>query len=85
MHMHSISPREAERRADQSRQSKRVRTKDAANYCNCSESYLNKLRSIGGGPVFIKRGRLVVYDTSDLDAWLDAGRRTSTSDTGEEA
>jgi hypothetical protein len=82
--MHSISPREAERRADQSRQSTRLSTEGAAAYCGCSTSYLNKLRSIGGGPVFIKRGRRVIYDTDDLDVWLDAGRRTSTSDAGEE-
>jgi hypothetical protein len=82
--MPSISSREAERRADQSPQSRRLPAEGAADYCGCSTSYLNKLRSIGGGPVFIKRGRRVIYDTLDLDAWLDAGRRASTSDTAEE-
>lgn len=85
--MHSISAREAERRAEQSRQSIAARLGVAASaaYCGVSASYLNKLRCIGNGPIFIKRGRRIIYDTSDLDAWLDSGRRTSTSDRGEAA
>jgi hypothetical protein len=35
--------------------------------------------------VFIKLGRRVVYDPADLDAWLAAGRRRSTSDSGQAA
>jgi hypothetical protein len=30
---------------------------------------LAKYRTIGGGPMFRKIGRLVVYAPSDLDAW----------------
>jgi hypothetical protein len=62
--MHSISPREAERRAEHSRQgvaARRLAPDDAAGYCGLSTSFLNKLRSVGGGPVFIKAGRRVVY------------------------
>lgn len=47
-----------------------------------SVSTLNKLRVFGGGPVFLKLGRRVAYDVSDLDAWLDSKRRRSTSDGG---
>ena len=59
--------------------------KGAAFYLGLNESYLNKLRCTGGGPVFIKRGGTIRYDPNDLDAWLDAGKRKSTSDTREVA
>ena len=59
-----------------------LRTAGAAAHCNCSESKLEKARVIGDGPVFIKLGRTVVYDVTDLDDWLAANRRTSTSDSG---
>jgi hypothetical protein len=52
----------------------------AARYCGISVAYLNKLRVTGEGPVFIKLGRRVVYDTGDLDAWLAAGSRHSTNE-----
>lgn len=57
----------------------------AAAYTGLSVAYLNKLRTTGGGAIFIKIGRRVVYDREDLDAWLDTMRRSSTSDTGVEA
>ena len=53
----------------------------AAEYCGISVAYLAKLRVTGNGPVFIRLGRRVVYDSDDLDAWLAAGRRHSTSET----
>ncbi|MCK9378249.1 MAG: helix-turn-helix domain-containing protein [Syntrophobacterales bacterium] len=46
---------------------------------------LDKWRWDGTGPVFIKVGRLIRYRTSDLDAWLAARRRRSTSDPGPQA
>ncbi|WP_247892772.1 hypothetical protein [Azospirillum baldaniorum] len=36
----------------------------------------------GGGPKFIKHGRIVIYDVADLDAWIGSERRGSTSETG---
>jgi hypothetical protein len=30
---------------------------------------LAKLATIGGGPIYRKFGRIVVYTTDDLDAW----------------
>jgi hypothetical protein len=52
----------------------------AATYLGLAPATLAKWRCIGGGPVFIKCGRRVVYDRRDLDAFMDASRRRSTSD-----
>ena len=60
-----------------------IDTKAAAAYTGTRTNYLEKLRCTGGGPVHIKRGGLVLYDPNDLDAWLNAGKRKSTSDVGE--
>lgn len=62
-----------------------LRTPQAAQYLGISASSLNKYRVFGGGPIFCKVGRSVVYDATDLDAWLASCRRTSTSDNGREA
>jgi predicted DNA-binding transcriptional regulator AlpA len=59
-----------------------LRTPDCAEYCGLAVSTLEKLRLTGGGPVFIKRGRTVLYGRADLDTWLDGLRRRSTSDRG---
>jgi predicted DNA-binding transcriptional regulator AlpA len=59
---------------------KMLSTPEAASYCGSSSSTFAKLRLYGGGPVFLKLGRRVVYDPDDLDAWLASRRRTSTSD-----
>ena len=59
-----------------------LRTCEAADYCGSSASTFEKLRLFGGGPRYMKIGRRVVYDPTDLDAWLAANRRTSTSDHG---
>lgn len=56
-----------------------LRTAEAAQYLGISASTLNKLRVYGDGPTFVKLGRTVVYDSVDLNDWLRANRRTSTS------
>jgi predicted DNA-binding transcriptional regulator AlpA len=61
---------------------RKLRTADAAIYCGLSASTLNKLRVFGGGPKYLKLGRAVCYDVSDLDSWLATKRRASTSDGG---
>ena len=61
----------------------RLNVEAAAAYTGISASTLNKLRVFGGGPVFLKLGRRVAYDVADLDAWLTARRRRSTSDHGQ--
>jgi hypothetical protein len=44
---------------------------------------MEKMRIYGGGPPYYKVGlKIIVYDLDDLDEWLAAGRRTSTSDGG---
>lgn len=59
-----------------------LRVTEAATYLALSVSFLNKLRCSGGGPVFRKIGRAVLYDPADLEAWLSDRRRVSTSDDG---
>jgi hypothetical protein len=61
---------------------RRLRTDQAADYVGLSPSTLEKMRIRGNGPVFEKAGpRVVVYRICDLEDWLAARRRRSTSDT----
>lgn len=58
-----------------------MRTPEAANYVALAESTLTKMRLTGDGPPFVKVGpRAVAYRKVDLDAWLAARVRRSTSD-----
>ncbi len=65
-----------------------LRRKQAADYLkerygHGSARTLAKLATIGGGPVFHRFGRMVVYDPVDLDTWALArlsGPLRSTSD-----
>jgi hypothetical protein len=61
---------------------KMLPTAPAAEYCCSSASTFEKLRLTGGGPLYSKIGRRVVYAVADLDAWLLANQRRSTSDRG---
>jgi predicted DNA-binding transcriptional regulator AlpA len=62
-----------------------VRTPEAAAHAGASTSTFEKYRIHGGGPPYCKLGpKLVVYDLDELDKWLEARRRLSTSDPGEE-
>lgn len=62
-------------------QSKRLlRAPEAADYVRLSLSTLAKLRMRGDGPRYCKAGpRIVVYEEDDLDSWLLARARHSTS------
>ena len=62
---------------------KNLKPKAAAAYIKWSESRLAKSRIWGDGPPFIKMGRSVIYRQEDLDGWLLANRRRSTSDAGQ--
>ncbi len=53
--------------------------KEVAQKYRCSVSFLAKKRMTGGGPVFIKRGRSVLYAEPALLQWLKTRTRTSTS------
>ena len=57
-----------------------ARTREVAAYIPCSESYLEKLRCTGLGPVFEKIGKIVIYDLDDVDRWLAERKRRSTSE-----
>lgn len=58
-------------------------TAAAATYIGAKPNYLEKLRCNGDGPTYIKLNGLVRYDPDDLDVWINAGKRLSTSDQGE--
>ncbi len=62
--------------------SKILNNKEAAHYVRRSPSFMNKRRCTGGGPLFIRIGRRIGYMLDDLDDWLLAQRRRSTSDPG---
>lgn len=61
----------------------RLSVEEAADYTGLSISTLNKLRLTGSGPIFMKLNRRIVYQTSDLDSWLDSKRHRSTSEYSE--
>ena len=63
-------------------QARRLNTAEAARYVGLSASTLSKLRVFGGGPVYLKLTRRVVYDVRALDLWLQARTRISTCDPG---
>ena len=64
---------------------RRLRTQDAAAYIGLSKSTLEKMRVTGGGPVYSALGRIVVYEVGDLDAFVEARKRHSTSEPMAEA
>jgi hypothetical protein len=47
-----------------------------------SDRTLQRWRSEGSGPAFLKMGQLVRYQQSELEEFRRTHRRTSTSDTG---
>lgn len=57
-----------------------LRVRAAAAYLAIGVGTLNKLRVLGGGPPYSKLGHTVVYDSTDLDAWVAARRVRSTSE-----
>ena len=59
-----------------------LNTKQASKYLGLSDSYVEKMRVRGGGPIFKKIGRCVRYSTRDLDEFLDQKTLRSTSDRG---
>ena len=51
-----------------------------ASYLGVARQTLARWRCEGGGPAFLKLGTRIRYERADLDRWLDAHRRRSTSD-----
>ena len=58
--------------------SRLLSAKQAAEFLGLSTAYLAKLRSDGGGPIFIKIGAAVRYTPDDLATFIAAHRHTST-------
>ena len=59
-----------------------LRTQAAATYCGLSPSTLEKMRSRGDGPRFVRLpAKSVGYDLADLDAWITARKAASQSAT----
>jgi hypothetical protein len=56
----------------------RMDTRNASLYLGLSSKTLAMWRCQGIGPKFIKRGR-IFYFKEDMDAWIQAGRCTSTA------
>ncbi len=48
----------------------------------CEPRTLQAWRCRGGGPVFVKVGRLVRYRPSDIDAWIEKRSVTNTGGAG---
>jgi hypothetical protein len=58
----------------------RLTVRETAAYVRLAAGTLNSWRSAGRGPRFIKLGRKILYDTVDLDQWINSHKQTSTSD-----
>jgi len=59
----------------------KLRVPQAAEYIGLSQSTLAKMRLRGDGPPYLKLGgKIVVYDIQDIETWLLANRRKSTSE-----
>ena len=61
-----------------------VNEAEAAHMLSLSVKTLRRWRWAGKGPRFLKLGAAVRYDSADLTAFIEAGRRNSTSDPGPE-
>lgn len=57
-----------------------LRTPEAARFLGLSGRTLEKHRTYGTGPRYSKLGGRVVYRVDDLQAWVDRGAKSSTSD-----
>jgi predicted DNA-binding transcriptional regulator AlpA len=57
-----------------------LNTEQAAERCCLSKRTLEKYRGTGAGPLYIQLGKAVRYRLEDLESWIAAHRRKSTSD-----
>ncbi len=55
---------------------------EASARLNLAVSTLRKWRWAGRGPRFVKLGAAVRYERTELELYIEASRRRSTSDTG---
>jgi predicted DNA-binding transcriptional regulator AlpA len=54
--------------------------KAAADRLCLSPRTLERLRVVGGGPIYVKLGRRVAYRPADVEAWINARVRHNTSE-----
>lgn len=60
-----------------------LNSKKAADLLGISERTLERLRTSGEGPKYVKLGKGAVrYDPTDLRSWIKRRKRASTSDCG---
>jgi predicted DNA-binding transcriptional regulator AlpA len=59
-----------------------LRTHEAASFLGLSPRTLEKHRTFGTGPRYVKLGGRVVYKIVELQSWAERGVRKSTSDPG---
>ena len=52
---------------------------EAAEFLRVSPGFLNKMRGLGKGPVFVKLGSRVSYTRADLDSFIEARKREATA------
>lgn len=57
-----------------------LNTRDAGRFLGVSMRTLEKHRTFGTGPRYLKLGGRIVYTIEDLQAWAKAGARTSTTE-----
>ncbi|WP_260600437.1 helix-turn-helix transcriptional regulator [Sphingomonas endolithica] len=58
-----------------------LNTEQASRYTGLATATLEKLRCTGGGPPFVSYSRRAIrYRLADLDAWMTARTRCSTSE-----
>lgn len=62
-----------------------INERKAAEILGLKVTTVRRWRFSGGGPRYIKVGAAVRYDVRDIEAFIDAGRRSSTSERGEPA
>ena len=55
---------------------------EAAEYLGLKRTTLEAWRCRGGGPLYLKLGRIVKYRLADLDAFIDSRVHSSTHDSG---
>lgn len=53
---------------------------EAAGYLRANIRTLERRRTVGGGPSFVKIGHRVCYDLADLRAWVAQQRRAHTGE-----
>jgi predicted DNA-binding transcriptional regulator AlpA len=57
-----------------------LKVADAARYCGESKPTFRRYRLKGGGPAYIKVGdRVVFYELSELDRWIDERKARAAS------